>query len=295
MITINNLTKKFSNGVVAVDHLNIDIPKGVNGLVGENGAGKSTLFRLISGVYLPEEGKVAIDGHPSFSKEAKQSLFFLSDDPLYNRLDDPMGLYRFYSHFYEIDKENYKRILKALRLPTENKLGTYSKGMRRQTFIALSLSMNVQYLLLDEAFDGLDPLVLETIKDEIAKKGQTTTIVISTHNIALLDKLADRFIILYRGKLANNEETKNADKAENLVKYQLYFKEPLEQKAFEKVGIDVISFRKVGSIIHLVTNENPDVEDRIKSIGKPIIMETIPLEQEETIKLLMRSAREGDK
>ena len=294
MITINNLTKKFSNGVVAVDHLSIDIPKGVNGLVGENGAGKSTLFRLISGVYLPEEGKVAIDGKPSCSKEAKSSLFFLSDDPLYNRYDDPMALYRFYSHFYKIDRENYKRILLALHLPIENKLGTYSKGMRRQTFIALSLSMEVKYLLLDEAFDGLDPLVLETIKDEIAKKGQTTTVVISTHNIALLDKIADRFIILYRGKLAKNDETKDADKAENLIKYQLYFNREVTEEDFKKAGLEVVSYRKVGSIIHLVTKEKPDVEDLISSIHKPIIMETIPLEQEETIKLLMRSAREGE-
>ena len=292
MITINNLTKKFSNGVVAVDHLNIDIPNGVNGLVGENGAGKSTLFRLISGIYLPEEGSVDIDGHPSFSKEAKESLFFLCDDPLFNRGDSPKELYKFYSYFYDIDKENYFRILNALHLPIENKLQTYSKGMRRQTFIALSLSMKVKYLLLDEAFDGLDPLVLETIKDEILKKGKDTSIIISTHNISLLDKLADRFIILYRGKLANDEN--KTDKAENLIKYQLYFKENLEKEDFEKAGIDVISFRKVGSIIHLVTNEDNDVEKKISSIKKPIIMETIPLEQEETIKLLMRSAREGE-
>ena len=85
MININSLKKKFSNGVVAVDHLNIDIPDGINGLVGENGAGKSTLFRLISGIYLPEEGTVNIDGHPSYSKEAKESLFFLCNDPLFNR------------------------------------------------------------------------------------------------------------------------------------------------------------------------------------------------------------------
>lgn len=294
MIKINNLTKKFSNGVVAVDHLNIDIPDGVNGLVGENGAGKSTLFRLISGIYLPEEGTVNIDGHPSYSKEAKESLFFLCDDPLFNRGDSPLELYKFYSYFYDIDKENYLRILEALHLPIENKLQTYSKGMRRQTFIALSLSMKVKYLLLDEAFDGLDPLVLETIKDEIIKKGKESTIVISTHNIALLDKLADRFIILSRGRLANNESTKNVDKAENLIKYQLYFKEQLEKEDFEKAGIEVISFRKVGSIIHLVTKEETDIEQKISSIKKPIIMETIPLEQEETIKLLMRSAREGE-
>ena len=292
MITINNLTKKFSNGVVAVDHLNIEINKGINGLVGENGAGKSTLFRLISGVYLPEEGSVNIDQHPSYSKEAKSSLFFLSDDPLYQRGETPLDLYKSYSLFYDIDRENYVRILKALRLPIEQRLQTYSKGMRRQTFIALSLSMKVDYLLLDEAFDGLDPLVLETIKDEIALKGQTTTIVISTHNIALLDKLADRFIILYRGKLAKNDKAKDADKAENLVKYQLYFKENLTQEDFEKAGLEVFSFRKVGSIIHLVTKERDDVERIISSVKKPIIMETIPLEQEETIKLLMKTARE---
>ena len=291
MIKIENLTKKFGEKV-AVDNLSIEIEGGVSGLVGENGAGKSTLFRLISGVYQPDGGQITIDEHPAETKEAKELVFFLSDEPFFNLGDSPLSLYDSYSAFFDIDKQRYLALINKFGLNPNGKLQTFSKGMKRQTFIALSLSINIKYLLLDEAFDGLDPLVLESIKEEITKRAQEgTSIVISTHNIALLEKLADRFIILSRGVLANTKE--NEDKAEKMIKMQLFFKKEYGQEDFEKAGLVVVSYKKIGSIIHLVIQEDKDVEKKIQSIDKPIIMERIPLDREETIKLLMLSAKEG--
>lgn len=291
LIKIANLTKRFGQKV-AVDNLSVDIGDGVSGLVGENGAGKSTLFRLISGIYEPDGGVITIDDLPNDCKAAKQSLFFLSDEPFYNVGDTPTSLYDSYSAFFEIDKERYFQLIGKFGLNPKGKLIGFSKGMKRQTFIALSLSINVKYLLLDEAFDGLDPLVLESIKDEITRKAnEGTAVVISTHNISLLEKLADRFIVLSRGVLANNKE--NEDKAEKMIKLQLFFKKEYQIEDFTKAGLEVASFKKIGSIIHLVILEDPDLEKKINSLDKPIIMEKIPLDREETIKLLMLSAKEG--
>ena len=293
MITINNVTKAFTQ-VTAVDHLSLEIGDGISGLVGENGAGKSTLFRLISGVYQPTEGNILVDGYDSNSKEAKESLFFLSDEPFYNLNNTPVNLYSVYSPFFDIDKEKYMELLKTFGLPINNRMATFSKGMKRQTFIALSLSMNVKYLLLDEAFDGLDPVVLETIKNQIAKKAETgTKIIISTHNISLLEKLADRFIILSKGRLADQKE--DSDIGVNLVKYQVLFNKDHTKEEFEQAGIKIISFNKVGSIIHFITEERIDVKTLINKVDKPLVLENIPVDKEETIKLVMISAKEGNK
>lgn len=291
MIKIENLTKRFGPKV-AVDNLTIEIGDGISGLVGENGAGKSTLFRLISGVYLPDGGQITIDDYPSTSKAGKELLFFLSDEPFFNAGDSPTSLLASYSAFYNIDKDNYFHLIEKFGLNPKGKLQGFSKGMKRQTFIALSLSIDVKYLLLDEAFDGLDPLVLEAIKEEIinkAKKG--TNVVISTHNISLLEKLADRFIVLSRGVLANNQE--NEDKAEKMIKLQLYFSKEHDEKDFIDAGIELYSYKKIGSIIHIVVTESEDIKEKINKIEKPIIMERIPLDKEETIKILMLSAKEG--
>ncbi len=163
MIEISNLTKRFDQ-VAAVDQLNLTISEGITGVVGENGAGKSTLFRLISGVIDPSEGEILVDGHRSDTKEAKEKIFFLPDNPYVPNGSYLKDIEEFYSCFYEIDSEKYHHMLEVFNLPTNKKVSTFSKGMRRQALIALALSVKTPYLFLDEAFDGLDPLVLETIK-----------------------------------------------------------------------------------------------------------------------------------
>ena len=290
MIEIKELTKRFDK-TIAVNNLTIELGDGVTGLVGENGAGKSTLFRLIAGVYQPDNGTIAIDGFDAQSKEAKASLFFLSDEPFFNLGDTPISLYKTYSTFFDLDKEKYLELISKFELPANKTLQTYSKGMKRKAFIALSLAMNVRYLLMDEAFDGLDPIVLESIKEVIIEKTKSgTAVVISTHNIALLDKLADQFIVLSRGILASTSESN--DKAEKMIKIQLLFDKEYSQKDFENIGLDIVAYEKVGSTIHIVLEDTSDIAEKIDKLGKPILFERIPLQREETIKLMMLSAKE---
>lgn len=293
MIEIKELTKTFGPKVAA-DNLTLTIGSGISGLVGENGAGKSTLFRLISNVYEQDKGTITIDGFKNDSKEAKSKLFFLADEPFFSAGDTPESLYKTYNVFYDVDYDKYISILTKFNLPIKNRLQTFSKGMKRQTFIALSLATKVDYLLMDEAFDGLDPLVLDSIKEEIIEKASSgTSIIISSHNISSLERLADRFIILYKGKLANEKE--NEDLAQNMVKLQLYFKNEVSEQDFEKIPTEVVSFKKIGSIINVVIKENDTYEKEIKSLGEPIIFERIPIDREEAVKLLLLAARKGVK
>ena len=282
MIKINNLTKRFGD-LVAVNNLSVDVLPGINGLVGRNGAGKSTLLRLIADVYKKDEGEILIGDKPNDSVEGRGSLFFLSDDPLFNYHDNPEQLFKFYNSLFEFDKEKYQNLLLAFGLPIERKISTYSKGMKRQLFIALALSSKAQYLLMDEAFDGLDPLVIDSIKEEIIKSAETKTIIVSSHNINTLEKLCNNFIILSKGKLQKNGEKE--DLAKNICKYQIIFASPTSEEDLRKAGVDVIKYQTVGSIIHLITNG--DYLSLIQQKFQPTLLESIGISEEEIFKINM--------
>ena len=282
MIKINNLTKRFGD-LVAVNNLSVDVLPGINGLVGRNGAGKSTLLRLIADVYKKDEGEILIGDKPNDSVEGRGSLFFLSDDPLFNYHDNPEQLFKFYNSLFEFDKEKYQNLLLAFGLPIERKISTYSKGMKRQLFIALALSSKAQYLLMDEAFDGLDALVIDSIKEEIIKSSETKTIIVSSHNINTLEKLCNNFIILSKGKLQKNGEKE--DLAKNICKYQIIFASPTSEEDLRKAGVDVIKYQTVGSIIHLITNG--DYLSLIQQKFQPTLLESIGISEEEIFKINM--------
>ena len=291
MIEIQNVTKAFDD-VVAVDGLTLNFNAGITGLVGENGAGKSTLLRTIVGVYQCNEGQILVDGHPANTKEAKALVFFLSDDPLFPRRANIQGTLDMYRGLFDVDVEKFNRIIDAFGLPKDRPVGHFSKGMRRRMFVALALSVNCPYLLLDEAFDGLDPLVIDSIKNEIIDAASSgKTIVISSHNIFALDRLVDRFVILSKGKLAKEGESN--DIGTEFIKFQAVFHDPITQEDIEKLGYRVASFRNIGSVTHVVLLGDESAMEEIRKEYKPDFIESIQLEPDEIVALEMNLARKG--
>lgn len=292
MIKIKGLTKTFGE-VKAVDNLTFQIGEGVYGLIGQNGAGKSTLLRLISGVLYQDDGEILVDEHPSNSKEAKGTLFFLPDDPYVPNKCNIEGAYAFYDAYYDIDREHFDKLIATFELPLNKRVATFSKGMRRQLFLAISFSINCDNLLLDEAFDGLDPLVLEVVREEILQKRATgKTVLISSHNLSSLEKIADRFIILYKGQLSKEGESE--DIGEEMVKYQAIFKTEVKASDLEKLGYYVISLKKVGSITNFVLKGDKDPQEIIDKFA-PVLFENIPLDPEEILALEMALAKKEGK
>ncbi len=292
MISIHSLTKRFDN-VTAVNNLSIDIHPGINGLVGENGAGKSTLLRLIADIYQASEGEIIIDGTPNSSPKIKNNVFLLSDNPMYSNNMTVNSALRFYSELFEMDKDKFNEILLTLDLPRKRKISTFSKGMKRQLFLAIALSMKAEYILMDEAFDGIDPIMQDVVKQEIIKFADTKTFIISSHNLLSLERLCDNFILLSKGRLAKNGALE--DMGTSFRKYQAIFKDDLKEEDFKKVGLDLISFRKVGSITHLVFESNKDIEPIIKKEFKPTLLEKVELDDDEIFKLEMILSRREDK
>lgn len=291
MIKINSLIKRFDE-VTAVNNLTIDIDVGVTGLVGHNGAGKSTLFRLMSGVYKYDSGSITIDGIDAISPEGKSKIFFLSDNPYSPSHVDVNGLLDFYQSYFDIDKEKYLDLITKFELPRNRRVINFSKGMKRQAFICIALASRCPILLLDEAFDGLDPLVLEKIKDEIISAAEENkTIVISSHNIATLERLCDRFIILHKGKLGKSAET--TDLGNSFIKYQILFKRPVTEDMLRAYGANIVTFKMVGSLCNIVTNGELD-EEFIKSKLETVLLEQIPIDSTEIVALEMLMVKKNE-
>lgn len=291
MIEINNLVKTFGS-VRAVDDLSITVNSGINGLIGENGAGKSTLLRLISDVYQPDSGEIIIDGIKNNDISAKKEVFFLPDNPYAPHNSAVMQTFEFYSTLFDLDKDKFMEIMNKLSLPTDRKVSTYSKGMRRQLFIAIALSSNAKYALLDEAFDGLDPLVLATVREEIIKDADKKTYIVSSHNISSLERLCDSFILLSKGRVGKNGDVEHL--GENFVKYQILIKGQLEQKDLEALSYRVLSFKKVGSLCNVVFRGEID-ESIIRNKMDVILLEKIAIDPDELIALEMLDARKENK
>ena len=295
MIQISNATKRFDQKV-AISSLSLDIDTGVIGLVGQNGAGKSTLLRMIAGVYQVDEGKILVDSFLNTSKESKELVFFLPDDPYAPINSDINSVLEFYKLFYDVDEDIFDNLVDKFTLPRKVKINKFSKGMKRLLFIALSLSINCRYLLLDEAFDGLDPLVLETVKEQIVRicKDKEKTVVVSSHNVTALEKLVDKFVVIHDGRLSKDGDLDSL--GETFVKYQAIFKEAVDEETLTQLGLNVLSYRKAGSIHNFVINnsKNIDVEKILDKLN-PTLLENIAIDANEIILLQMALAKKESK
>lgn len=203
MIEIKELTKTFDT-IPAVNHINFSIPdQTIWGLVGTNGAGKTTLLRMIAGILRPDSGTICIDGAAVFDNaEIKRNLFYLADQQYFLSHAAPSRMAAFYQRIYpDFDTERFLELHEQLMLPVSKKLRTFSKGMKKQSAIISALCANTKYILCDEIFDGLDPVVRETlcrlIKEE--KSCRPLTVLIASHNLNELTEVCDSIGLLQQG------------------------------------------------------------------------------------------------
>ncbi len=280
MIRAQQLTKAFGD-FVALDNLSTSIGRGsIYGLVGPNGSGKSTLLRLISGVYQPDGGKVQVDGQDVFENiNIKQRVFFLSDDLYFLPKVTVDEMAKFYASAYKsFDFEKYHKLKEMFPIDTSKRITTFSKGMKRQAAILLAICCNPDYLLLDEAFDGLDPvirlMVKKLIMGEIADRG--LTVMVTSHNLRELEDLCDHVGLLHKGRILFEQELD--DLKLGLCKVQAVFPEEIN---WESHGLSVMNEKRQGSMVHLLVRGNADdTLTVLKNLGTPFA-EAVPLTLEE--------------
>ena len=280
MLKITNLTKKFDQKEV-LKNVSLTINEGdIFGLVGINGAGKSTLLRTICGVFEKNSGEIELFGETIEAyKLKKNDIFFLSDDLYVPRYYNYKNLLKFYSTFYEINEKRFEAIIRDLKLDIRGNISTFSKGMKRQLFIALVLSMKLKLLMLDEAFDGLDPLARLVFKKYllIANKENNLITIVTSHDLKELQNICTTFAILDGGTIVLNEVL--SKETSDVIKYQLAFNENKTIDDFK--DFNVIDFSKEGKVIKIVIKGNSnEVMKKLNSLN-PILLEKLDLNFEE--------------
>lgn len=278
MIEISNMTKRFGTKTV-FKNADIYVEKGsICGLVGINGAGKSTLMRIISGILQPDGGEVLVDGERVYENEnVKKKIFLLPDDPYYDSGVTGAKLRNLYKTFYTFDDAIFNYYIGKFCLDLSKPLRNFSKGMKRQTFVAAALACKPEYLLLDEAFDGLDPLARLEFKRGLIKLQETgTTILIASHALRELEDICDSFVLIDNNTVKVCGKIENA--LDNIFKLQLAFEENLEPS---DLPFKYVSAEKNGRVITVVVRGDKErIKETIAAL-KPLIMEEIHMDFED--------------
>lgn len=211
MIKIENVTKEYKKNKKVIDSLNLEIKDGeIFGFLGPNGAGKTTTIKMMTGILEINKGDIFID-NKSITKEpveAKKRIGLVSDNPdVFLKLKGIEYL-NFIADVYEVSTEDRQKEIKELAQKFEifnvldNKIESYSHGMRQKLIIISTLLHKPQNWILDEPMTGLDPKAsfeLKNIMKEYAKNGNT--VFFSTHILDVAERLCDRIGIIDKGKL----------------------------------------------------------------------------------------------
>ena len=282
MIATKNFTKTF-DGKNAVENLDISIEKGrIYGLVGTNGSGKSTFLRTVCGVYYPDGGSVTVDGEEVYENvSAKNKVFFVSDDMYFLPNSSIESMSQLYKGIYPTwNQQKYDNLTNKFPIDKNAKVKNFSKGMKRQAAIILALSCQPEYLLLDEAFDGLDPVIRVAVRKLIAEEvlERNMTVIISSHNLRELEDFCDMVGILHNGRLIMQHTMDTL--SDRYCKAQVGIDKNstvLDNFKDEKV----LSIKKSGSIYTVTCAMSCDEAEKFLGRFNPVFMDFIPLTLEE--------------
>lgn len=202
ILELKNLTKNYG-GVTGISDVTLSLEGGkIIGLLGSNGSGKTTLIKIIAGILQPTFGSVTVDGM-NVGTETKKIVSYLPERTYLNSWMRISDIIDYFEDFYEdFDRANAMRMLESLGVDENAKLKTLSKGTREKVQLVLVMSRRSKVYLLDEPIAGVDPVAREFILETIlSNRTPDSTILISTHLIADVEKVLDSFVFIRDGKL----------------------------------------------------------------------------------------------
>lgn len=206
-IETHELTKKYGKAMV-VDRLNLCVPRQqITAFLGRNGAGKSTTIKMLLGITSPTAGTGSVLGKTirdtSQNREMRRDVAYVAEDKQLYSYMTVEQLIRFTRSFYSDWRTDAEaRLLKQFQLPIRQKVKALSKGMRTKLALLLALSRQPQLLILDEPSEGLDPVSIEELLQEtVGAAASGATVFFSSHQIAEVERIADRVCIIDHGRL----------------------------------------------------------------------------------------------
>jgi ABC-2 type transport system ATP-binding protein len=282
MIEIKEITKTFG-ATKALNEVSFNIEAGsVFGLVGSNGAGKSTLLRIMAGVFEPDSGNAYLDGETPFENNAlKEKTAFVSDFPYFYSGATLDSMAQYYKDMYSNwDDIRFTKLKAAFPIDPLQKISTMSKGMQRQSAIILALSYNPEYILFDEVFDGLDPVIRELVKriliDYVDETG--ATVIIAGHNLRELEGFCDHIGLLHLGGILMEKDIDS----EAMGMFRVQFVLPEEASLDDlRAKLNIVKESNQGKMIQMTVKGNKDEIDAVLAAESPVFLETLPLTLEE--------------
>lgn len=209
-IEIRGLVKEYKD--FRLNSVDLTLPGGcILGLIGENGAGKSTLIKCLLGVILKNEGSIKILGRDADTELAdiKEDIGVVMDEVgipdsfRYKHINAVMK-----NTFRNWDEKLFESYMEKFKLPRDKKFKEFSRGMKMKMGIAIALSHNAKLLVLDEATNGLDPVIRDEVTDIFYEftRDEEHSILISSHIVSDLEKLCDYVSFIHKGQVLLNEE-----------------------------------------------------------------------------------------
>ena len=213
-VQTKGLRKEFALGwfrgrLLAVEGLDMEVRRGeVFGLLGPNGSGKSTAMKMILGLLRPSGGQAQVCGYRAGTIQARRQIGFLPENPYFPNFLSAIELVRYYGRLSGMGGSRLEsrigELMELVRLGGEagkRPLRTYSKGMLQRAGLAGALVGDPEVLMLDEPTAGVDPAGSREIRDLILElKQRGKTVIFSSHLLEQVEDVADRVIILHRGK-----------------------------------------------------------------------------------------------
>lgn len=210
MLLVNNLVKKF-NSTLAVDNLSFQVTPGkIFGLIGPNGAGKTTTIRAILNIIKPTSGEIIFNGNP-ITNEYYNIIGYLPEERGLYKRSKVVDVLVYFASLKNMNKsEAFNRAdfwLKKLKTSDlrDKKIEQLSKGNQQKVQLIAAIIHNPQLLILDEPFTGFDPINQQEVKDLILDfLSEGKTIILSTHQMDLAEKLCEDILLINKGKSVNS-------------------------------------------------------------------------------------------
>lgn len=290
MLKLDNVNKSYDDKLVLQDvSLSIEVGS-VLGIVGPNGSGKSTILRLLAGVIEADAGLVQIDNQNIFDNALlKQNIVFLADDPYFILQSSLKDMKTFYKLFYpKFDDEYYEVLLAEFGISETEKLSNFSKGMKRQATLILAMACHPKILIMDETFDGLDPLMRFKLKQFIIDgiTSRDMIVVISSHVLTELESICDTIVLIDKKGITLSDRMDNL--LEHYTRFQVVFEETPSAKMLSKLNaLSIEGDKRIYSII--MKGDRKEAHEAINKL-EPLLVEEANLNLDEIYRYEVKGA-----
>lgn len=279
MLKIKNCSKSIQNFEI-LKECNLELDSGkIMGLVGVNGAGKTTLLKCIAGIY-DFEGSITLNDEIIYENEkVKSKVMYVQDSNIFPRDATIKSMVDLYNEFYDFNESLFRNYIHQFNLDENKKISSFSKGMQRLTALCLAFAAGPELLLLDEAFDGLDPKSRLQIKRILINEldESNMSVLISSHALRELEDICDDFAILDKHILSKGNVT---DSIGNLNRVQVVYDKEIDVLN-SLSDFEVVDYKQTGNVHVIVVRGNiEDIEVKLNE-NNPVFLEKLNVSFEE--------------